>query len=202
MARNHYLILGVPRHATLKAIQEAYRRLAKLYHPDVSGADTADKFREVQEAYETLADVSRRRDYDEQMDSSRKPSHSAASPFRRPPRRVEPTRAPGPGWEGGPAVPETGPVLHLELSMNTAEAAWGGEIAVDLPAVRDCPFCGGRGYRLHSPCRACWGRGQEIREERFILQVPSGLYDGAVVQTSLHAYGLLHSQLVIHVTIR
>src|SRR5438477_12905378 len=64
MARNYYVILGVPSDASPEEIQAAYRRLVKASHPDVSGADSGGRFREVQEAWETLGDAERRRAYD------------------------------------------------------------------------------------------------------------------------------------------
>ena len=61
---NYYDTLGVSGNASGSAIRTAYRRLARLYHPDVVGSGSAEKFREVQEAYETLSERSRRRAYD------------------------------------------------------------------------------------------------------------------------------------------
>ena len=51
-----YKLLGVPHNATLEEIKQAYRRLARKYHPDVNQNDPAatDKFRKLQEAYEIL----------------------------------------------------------------------------------------------------------------------------------------------------
>jgi len=61
-----YIVLGVPREATLADVKRAYRRLARRYHPDINpGDDTAAAvFRRVAEAYEILSDPNRRRQYD------------------------------------------------------------------------------------------------------------------------------------------
>src|SRR5262249_57279357 len=64
MERKYYAVLGVPETASHEAIQEAFRRLARAYHPDVSGADTASRFREVQEAWDVLGHARQRREYD------------------------------------------------------------------------------------------------------------------------------------------
>jgi len=61
---NYYETLGIPDNASEDAIRSAYRRLVRLYHPDISGGASAEKFREVQEAYETLGQSSRRQAYD------------------------------------------------------------------------------------------------------------------------------------------
>lgn len=65
---NHYETLNVSPQATQGEIKQAYRRLAKLFHPD-SQSETADsdKIIELNAAYEVLSDPTRRRRYDEQM---------------------------------------------------------------------------------------------------------------------------------------
>jgi hypothetical protein len=61
--KNLYHVLGVDRSATKDEIKEAYKKKAKETHPDVSGGD-AEKFREINEAYECLIDDDRRIEYD------------------------------------------------------------------------------------------------------------------------------------------
>jgi DnaJ-class molecular chaperone len=63
--KDYYRILGVDRNADEKAIKSAYRKLARKHHPDVSkGAGAAEKFKEINEAYEVLSDPEKRRRYD------------------------------------------------------------------------------------------------------------------------------------------
>ena len=65
MAKDHYSVLGVPRTAKQEAIQRAYRKLARKYHPDVNREpDAADRFKEIGEAYDTLSDPETRARYD------------------------------------------------------------------------------------------------------------------------------------------
>eukprot|EP00941_MAST-03F_sp_MAST-3F-sp1_P004933 g4933.t1 len=60
---NFYEILGVPKTATKREIQKAYRRLAIKHHPDKEGGD-AELFKKIGEAYATLSDDEKRRAYD------------------------------------------------------------------------------------------------------------------------------------------
>ena len=64
--KDYYAILGVTRDATLRQIKAAYRKLAKQHHPDANPGDpgAAARFRDITEAYETLADPIRRKAYD------------------------------------------------------------------------------------------------------------------------------------------
>ncbi len=63
MAKDFYQILGVPKTASKDEIKRAYRRLAHEYHPDKGGGE-AQKFKEVNEAYEALSDDAKRAQYD------------------------------------------------------------------------------------------------------------------------------------------
>jgi molecular chaperone DnaJ len=65
--KDYYKILEVPPAALLPEIKKAYRRLAFKYHPDTNATPFAEvRFREIQEAYETLSHADKRRHYDEE----------------------------------------------------------------------------------------------------------------------------------------
>jgi curved DNA-binding protein len=65
VATDFYAALGVARDASQDEIQRAYRKLARLYHPDVNKSPGAeDRFKEVSEAYQVLSDPEQRRGYD------------------------------------------------------------------------------------------------------------------------------------------
>ncbi|MGJ8670271.1 MAG: DnaJ C-terminal domain-containing protein [Oceanococcus sp.] len=83
--KDYYKLLGVDRKADSAAIKQAYRRLARKYHPDVNHeAGAEDKFKDLQEAYEVLRDDEKRQAYD-QLGANWK----AGQQFR-----------PPPGWGG------------------------------------------------------------------------------------------------------
>lgn len=63
--RDYYEVLNVGRNATQEEITTAYRKLAKQYHPDMNpDYDTTKKMQEISEAYATLGDANKRRQYD------------------------------------------------------------------------------------------------------------------------------------------
>src|SRR2546428_12672973 len=65
--RDYYEVLGVPRTASPDEIKRSYRRLAKEYHPDMAKGDkkvAEERFKELSEAYEVLADDGKRKIYD------------------------------------------------------------------------------------------------------------------------------------------
>ncbi|MFO1370937.1 MAG: DnaJ C-terminal domain-containing protein [Candidatus Competibacteraceae bacterium] len=84
--KDYYQILGVARDASAEDIKNAYRRLARKYHPDVSKETNAEeRFKEVAEAHEVLRDPEKRAAYDQLGSNWR-----AGQEFR-----------PPPGWQGG-----------------------------------------------------------------------------------------------------
>lgn len=81
---NFYEILELPFSDTTTAemIKKSYRRLSMIYHPDKNAAnnhsDTTAKFQQIAQAYETLGDVSKRKEYDSTSSSSASASASAS----------------------------------------------------------------------------------------------------------------------------
>ena len=65
----HYESLGISHRASLAEIQRAHRQLAAQFHPDLhpGGRAAHEKFKAIQRAYDILADETRRRAYDEQL---------------------------------------------------------------------------------------------------------------------------------------
>lgn len=63
---DYYKVLGVSEQAEEAQIKQAYRKLAKKYHPDLNpnNQEAEEKFKNIVEAYETLGDADKRKEYD------------------------------------------------------------------------------------------------------------------------------------------
>ena len=89
MAKSYYDTLGVPRDASEKDVRSAYRRLARKFHPDVNRGDKGaeSRFKEINQAYQVLADAGNRKKYDRfgenwrQADQVERAGAGGASPF-------------------------------------------------------------------------------------------------------------------------
>lgn len=86
--RDYYDVLGVPRSASEKDIRQAYRKLARQYHPDLNPNDkqAEAKFKEIGQAYEVLGEVDKRKLYDrwgpdfEKIEQARKAGATTGAP--------------------------------------------------------------------------------------------------------------------------
>src|SRR5262245_15728169 len=65
--KDYYATLGVAKSASAKELKQAFRKLARKFHPDVNPGDKSaeTKFKEINEAYEVLGDAEKRKKYDE-----------------------------------------------------------------------------------------------------------------------------------------
>jgi DnaJ-class molecular chaperone len=65
--KDYYATLGVSKSASEKEIKQAYRKLARKFHPDVNPGDKSAeaRFKDINEAYEVLGDADKRKKYDE-----------------------------------------------------------------------------------------------------------------------------------------
>jgi curved DNA-binding protein len=64
--RDYYEVLGISRDASAADVKKAFRKLARVHHPDVAKdkATAEEKFKEINEAYEVLSDPEKRKKYD------------------------------------------------------------------------------------------------------------------------------------------
>lgn len=170
--KDYYSILGVDKTASDDEIKSAYRRLAKKYHPDLNKApEAAEKFKEINEAYEVLGDSKKRANYD-QFGSADGPQFQGggAGGFG----DFFGGGAGGFGdifsdifsaFGGGGATRgmERGQDINIAMNLSFEEACFGCEKNVTVSRVEKCSACSGTGAkngREFSTCPDCRGSGR------------------------------------------
>ena len=167
-----YSVLGISREATADEIKRAYRKLARKYHPDRNQGDkeSEERFKEVQEAYDTLSDPEKRKQYDAGRHVLRLRARGGSAAEASPPTSATSSR-PSSGAAAAPQqAPARGRDLETEVRLSFEQAMEGVEVAVTVPKQATCPTCHGSGAKPGtSPtvCPRCGGRGIDAESQGF-----------------------------------
>jgi molecular chaperone DnaJ len=166
-----YSVLGVSRSASSEEIKKAYRKLAREYHPDRNPGDkeSEERFKQVQEAYDTLSDPEKRRSYDAGGTfSGFGPRGFGGGGFTSDLGDIFSTFFGRRG--GGPEPPAGGRDLETEVRISFAQAMEGTEVSVTVPKQATCATCGGSGAKPGTAptlCPRCGGRGIDSESQGF-----------------------------------
>jgi molecular chaperone DnaJ len=178
--RDYYEVLGVARGASPDEVKVAYRRLAKEYHPDRNPdnrAEAEEKFKELSEAYEVLADAGKRQLYDQYgHEGVSRQFGPGGFNFDRDFTHAEDLgdifgdllRGFGSGGGlfdvlfggGGVRRPERGGNIRIAMPLGLDEIAESVTKQVSFQRWEACPKCSGRGGTGELECRTCSGSGQ------------------------------------------
>ena len=192
--RDYYEVLGVDRNASGEDIKKAFRTLAMQYHPDRNHEpDAADKFKEINEAYQVLSDDEKRSAYDQfghaGVDGSFGGGGAGFSGFGD-------FGGFGDIFEtffGGAAGrqsrgPQRGSDLGYRLVISFEEACLGCEKEVSIKRKEFCPTCSGTGAKPGSQtpkCSECNGTGVVRRVQQSLF----GRFTSETVCPSCHGKG-------------
>ena len=178
--RDYYEVLGLSKNASDDEIKKAYRQLAKKYHPDLNKEPGAEeKFKEVNEAYETLSDPNKKSRYD--RFGHQDPTQGfggGASGFD----------FGGGGFGGFSDIfdsifggggsrkqsnrPTQGDDLEYILNLEFEEAIFGCEKEIQIEVTEECSTCAGSGAYSKSDieiCDRCHGSGHVVVEQHTIF---------------------------------
>lgn len=211
--KDYYKTLGIGRSASEKEIKQAYRKLARQYHPDVNpgNKDAEARFKEINAAHDVLADPEKRKKYDQygenwehadQFASARARGGRAGSPFG---------SGTGPfgfgGFGGGPnsgadidleellggafgrgrgnrRSPRRGTDLETKVDVSLEEAFQGTTRTIQVDGEERCKACEGNGQIAGAACASCRGLGVSMATKRLEVKVPAGVNTGSRVRVA------------------
>jgi len=204
--KDYYALLGIGRTAADKDIKQAYRRLARKYHPDVNPGDKSaeNRFKEINEAYEVLSDPEKRKKYDQFGDK-----WQFADQFAKAGQGTQWDF--GRGGGGGYTTYDFGDVGDLgdifggifqgfgtgagtarrtakprsiehPVDVTLEEAYQGTKRVIQLQSEEPCSTCGGTGRVGRARCTTCGGAGRLLKPRRLEVKIPPGVADGSRVR--------------------
>jgi molecular chaperone DnaJ len=182
--RDYYEVLGVGRDTSERDIKKAYKRLAMKLHPDRNQGDetSAEKFKEVKEAYEILTDTQKRAAYDQHGHAAFEQGGMGGGGF-----------GGGQGdfgdifgdvfgdifgggrrGGGGQQRAQRGSDLRYNMELSLEEAVRGCDKSIEVPTLVGCDTCHGSGAKKGTSaqtCGTCHGQGQvQMRQGFFAVQ--------------------------------
>ena len=197
--KDYYELLGVSKDASNKEIQRAFRRLARKYHPDVNPGDTkgAGKFKEINEAYQTLSDPETRQGYDQNGQGWPPEGFFEEGPgtftwhFESRPGfgpsvfdDILSSVLQGKGRQPFQRIFESRRPTEIEhpIEVSLEEACHGTNRVIEFMEDGPCPACGEVGGRDLRRCPQCGGVGRVRRPRRLDVTVPAGVKTGSRVR--------------------
>lgn len=209
---DYYVELGVPKAATPAEIRQAFKALARRYHPDRNPGDTStqERFQRITEAYEVLSDPDKRQQYDRlgplyQLDKA-PPTADELGEFVK--DTISGFFKGSPRNQAGEDIQHTLQLTLSEilgcqknitiarLSLCTPCDGSGAKTAADKVNCTECngrgrnsrifrtpcAACGGLGYKILKRCAKCGGIGREERSEVMTINIPGGVQQGQTLR--------------------
>ena len=194
--KDFYEVLGVSKTATDDELKKAYRKLAKKYHPDANPDNpkaAEAKFKEVNEAYETLSDPQKRRMYDQFGTADPSQGFGGGGPFGGQGGYYSYSTSGfdgmdfdlgdifssffGGGFGGSRSSrnntgPRKGTDLRANVDITFEEAYLGVEKEISIYRNEECSTCHGNGAKpgtTPETCNICHGTGRVTQVQRTIL---------------------------------
>lgn len=154
----HYSLLGIPKDATEKEIKVAFKRLAKVLHPDVSTLpDAQERFQDTQKAYDVLKDEQARAAYDKQLDGGSLFEDSLFNAYDGKFRNFYASKA--------DKRPINGRHMTVRHTFNIADVLTNKEVTLTFDHADRCVTCTGSGeVKSHGAehCPHCQGKGFNV----------------------------------------
>ncbi len=184
--KDYYKVLGVGKSASKEDIKEAYKKLAKQYHPDLNKSpDASEKFKEINEAAAVLSDEQKKAQYDQHGAAGEQAGGFSGFDYSDFMSDIGDFGFDFDnifdsffgGRRGGHKARrrQRGSDLRYDMEIELEDAAFGAAKAIEIPGLEECDKCRGTGAENKSDivaCNECGGRGVMTRNQR----TPFGIF--------------------------
>ena len=202
-----YEILRIEKNATLEEIKIAYRRLARIYHPDINeSAESLAIFKDIRMAYEILSSPEKKKLYDlkngfNQPKDTDSTEESAKEEEKKETLAEETDETKNekslsqlltdiiegifayPKKNGNKKVQnDKGEDIFANVTISTKEALLGTTRIINIMQTYPCPNCNGKRFINEAVCPRCKGTGEISNHKRISTQIPPNTKDGEKIK--------------------
>lgn len=158
MLKSYYEILNISPDATKSEIKKQYKKLAKMYHPDVNSSFEAEiRFKEINKAIEVLLDDEKRKNYDALRTVTKTIYNNSNSK------------------NSQNLKPIDGEDITVNIKIDFQEALLGTFRVVNISHSEICPKCKGQKLANSNQCPYCAGKGEIIQNRKITVKIPSSV---------------------------
>ena len=182
--KNLYEILEVSCFATVDEIKVAYKKLVRIYHPDVNKEKDAEiNFKLLNNAYEILSNEEKRKNYDLLL-NIKKPEKFDVIHKEKPKKNEE-------KYDFiKNELPDNQSIIK-EVKITEQEAKVGCQRTINILNTQKCPKCMGRKFLNGAKCSFCFGEGEKKEHKKIVVEIKKGveneeyLYVGKINSSAL-----------------
>lgn len=205
-----YKILNLTYEASKDEIKTAYKKLAKMYHPDVAGSNgDIDKFKEIKEAYDILSDDESRKKYDvlrgfyrqklEKETNQKNIKNKYDEYLKQAKKNAEKqdsfsdsindaldslfhTKNGRKNQSGDTKKTINGTDINLDINISCFEAITGTNRKINILHTQPCPNCEGRIFINGAKCNMCGGSGVISLQKKINVKIPKDVKHGSKIR--------------------
>ena len=171
--QSYYDILNVKSNSSKEEIKKQYKKLIKMYHPDINSSIEAEEiFKNITKASEVLLDDDKRKKYDLLRNANKKVNESRKNSsnytFDNLFSKKNKTQKTDP-------IPMDGEDITVNITINYQEAVFGTTRIVNISTSKICPKCKGHKFANGQKCCYCDGRGETTLNKKITVKIPQSI---------------------------
>lgn len=177
--KNLYEILNVSFGATPDEIKLAYKKLVRIYHPDINKSPDAEiKFKLLNNAYDVLSDNSKRKNYDSLLNITKEKNNNVI--LRKESKQQNQNFKEEAEFKKESQTVDKDSVIK-EVKITETEAAYGTTRIVNILNTQKCPKCMGKKFLNGIKCAFCLGEGEKKELKKIEVEIKKGVLNNELI---------------------
>ena len=199
--KNLYEILNVSPHASFDEIKRAYKKLVRIYHPDVNKSNDADiKFKLLNNAYDILSDEEKRRNYDNILNITNKNFYKKDE--KKDPEKKEYKEIKKTLYEYKKTIAPDENSIIKEVKISKKVALFGTTRTVNILNTQKCPKCLGKKFINGARCSFCLGEGEKKEHKKIEASIKKDVQNNEYIYIGkINSSALYDKKLFLKVVI-